>query len=374
MPGFNKACQAARSEYQKAHKAYREALSARRKARSNRRNAEREEDRARTARDKAKAERVNAEKKWDDKTDAIQADPTFGVAGVTAGVIPKNSEGPTDASGNAGPYPLSNGSSFSLWVKGDDAAVSQWHTEASNKLAETITLAQKAGDTRAEEAAAENRYQGAADKLQQARQAYDAANAQVTAAETASKNAEQKVKTDCNGQTSTSRLDGGELVIHPGVLPEDEKRVKGRIDGIPDKEKDGLRKVEMKDENGGDMSYTDPNNGKRMDGQIAGTYSWASKGVTMYDGSGPGLEETIKHEIGHHVYSSKLSIDAQKKWREFWDKDNNKLKSPRGKMPTGYAGVSASEGFAEVYEAYYDNENLDPETKAKLEELLGTIQ
>jgi len=58
----------------------------------------------------------------------------------------------------------------------------------------------------------------------------------------------------------------------------------------------------------------------------------------------PKWDEQIitNHEVGHHVWFTKLSVETQRSWTKFWATN-------RIEMPTQYAKTNTAEGFAESY-------------------------
>lgn len=371
---FTEDCQRERLRFQAAHNSWVQALDAVRAAREARHLAQRRSDEANRALREATEERTRAETAWDNQIAAISADPTFG-ANVDADFVPQ-STGSGQFTAIIGPFPLSNDSRNILRGAGDQQGLSAWQAAGDTALTETVRLAQEAEQARVEEAAREQVAQDAEQALDQAIRAFTAAEAARDQAKDALDTAKAAVDSECDGQTRTQPLDGGELVVEPGILPEDEARVTDKLDDIPDNQVDGLGGVTLLDEDGRQHVYLDPNDGTEVTIKVAGFY--VNGHITIYVGSGPSIphvEATIKHELGHHVYSTRLPLpDVQDRWDRFWNDGDNRLKSPRGKMPTGYAGQSASEGFAEVYEYYHDYpDRLDPDTRREIEEILRLI-
>lgn len=81
------------------------------------------------------------------------------------------------------------------------------------------------------------------------------------------------------------------------------------------------------------------------------------------------------HEFSHHVYFAVMRTEDIVDWNNWW-------KEHEGLMPRWYAKTSASEGWAECYSVRYvgkapvglgypENYVLDPEVKAKVEELMA---
>jgi len=84
-------------------------------------------------------------------------------------------------------------------------------------------------------------------------------------------------------------------------------------------------------------------------------------------------EDTLKHEIGHHVYFHRMTEAARIRWKQFFEQGTNGQMVPAGKMPTDYASENEIEGFAEAYRFLRDNETLNPDLKQLLEDLLGGL-
>ena len=368
---FSQECQAARGRLQAAYTALTQAFDALRSARIARRQAQRRADEANRALREATDERTRAEAAWDAHIAAIAADPTLG-ANVDADFVP-SSTGPGQFTITIGPFELSNGGRNILRGAGVQQDLSAWETAGAAALNETLRLARETEQACTEEAARRQVAQNAQQAADQADQAFAAAQAAKDQAKTALETARAAVDTACAGQTKTEPLNGGELTVDPGVLPEDEERVEDKLDDIPDDQLEGLDGVTLLDQEGREHVYVDPNDGTEVTIEVAGVYSGGY--ITIFGGTGPGIEETIKHEVGHHVYRRRLPAAGQDRWDRFWNAGDNRLKPPRGKMPTGYAGQSASEGFAEAYEYFHDYPGrLDPDTRREIAEILGLIQ
>jgi len=153
---------------------------------------------------------------------------------------------------------------------------------------------------------------------------------------------------------------GFELRVHPRVKKSDEKDVKDVLGRLPAKHKKGLGGITLKGKAKGGKKSS-----KGKHGVTAGDYDRRTKKINDYY---PPTVDTIKHEVGHHVYYEHLSKKQRKAWSDWWGKKANKKK-----MPNGYAKTHAREGWAEVYEYYYDKKKLDPTVKQKFEELIGAI-
>jgi DNA repair photolyase len=157
------------------------------------------------------------------------------------------------------------------------------------------------------------------------------------------------------GQGEGDRL---ELRCHPLVPDEKERRVKEILDRIPENHKRGLRRITLhvkqppQTEGGGGTA-----------GQRAADYTRDEKAIGHYH---PNEVASIKHEIGHHVYFDRLNAAARRRWERFFERN-------RAAMPTEYARTEAKEGFAEVYEFYYDRKDLDPAVKAEFETIIALV-
>jgi hypothetical protein len=362
MGDFTPACQVARDAYQAAYNDYLAARDAYIRAESALSRAVEALNQAQQRLDNAQDALDRANDAWEAHLTAVKSDPTLAVPGVEAGVAPPQT--PPDGAAIAGLFRARTPPNFSIWALGDPEPLDAWGDAANRALQKTVTLraaAQQAGDAVAqrttERDAAATAEQSARQIEQNARTARSQASATASAALA-------QVKTACAGQTATYPLDGGEIEVAPGILPEDEKAVRDRLDSLPDEEKEGLNKVDIQDELG-------PPSPAAAMGVVAGQYRVSSQRIQLFIFGHS--EKVVKHELGHHVYFDRLPETARERWRQFYGNGTNKQKVPAGKMPTGYATTDEQEGFAEVYEFLRDGKPLEPEVKQLIEELLREI-
>jgi hypothetical protein len=120
---------------------------------------------------------------------------------------------------------------------------------------------------------------------------------------------------------------------------------------VPPEHLEGIKSIDIKDRNSEYPDYLGcyyPEDQKiEIDaGTIEYTYARPKQQV----------RNCLKHEVGHHVYYTKLYADEKLEWSKLW-------KKYKRKMPTGYAQVSESEGFAECYACYFSSrrKRLKPE-------------
>jgi hypothetical protein len=159
--------------------------------------------------------------------------------------------------------------------------------------------------------------------------------------------------------------------------------------------------IKLEPQKGGEEVIDEDESGNEVKKALGGTYVGKPEDpdeqedvVTIYDWNKkdnffdtPQLMLLLKHEFGHRalrLLTDPKKTDAAGKtgkqlWDEFWGgktggKPNKDLVSKGGKMPKGYARRNASEGFAVCFELYFDDETLDPDTKAKLEEILKLLK
>jgi hypothetical protein len=363
---FTQACQSARQAMQNAWNVLTAAHDVAGNARAEVRAKERQQEQAKTARDDAQQAENTANAAWDAQIMAITSDPTFGVKDLEAGL----GEGEAGTAG-AGPFGTRAGGSLGLWARSEiSERLAEWHTHADRALQENTRLANAAAAATTARTAAEATYSTAQEALADASFALHTALLTVDQAETAHQASRTTVAAACAGQQSSAG-DDPEITIAPGVLPEDEQRIKDRLDSLPDAETDGLEEIDMTGEEGHEFTYTDENTDEEVTTTAGGTYG--GNDITINDVTGEKAEEIFKHEVGHHVYK-KMSDDTRQSWNDWYDDGNNSLKSPTGKMPTGYASRNPDEGFAECYEMFHDApERLNTETREKIRAILGRL-
>jgi hypothetical protein len=368
---FSAPCQAARNALQAAVNAY---LSARRTtsvAEFTRDRAVRDVDAARAIARNAEAARVVAAAAWQALVDRLTADPTF-----ATGIADARFVNPPAVAGLAGgelvgPLPLPDGTNRVLFGRDElPSILAAWRTAATNALAEDLRLKRAAEATAVDAAARAADLANAERLLADAERALTDARAAQDGVRTRAIDADRTVQATCSGEARKDTIDGTDFEVRPGVLPEDEETLRRLIGRIAGKEKTGLTSIELEDLEGAETSYVDPNTGATIAGRRSGQYSRAGRSIIVYDQD----EQVLKHEIGHHVYYQRLPADVRDEWERYWGTGNNKLKTPLGKMPTGYAGSEADEAFADVYEFFYDMPGaLDPETRDKIADLLRRI-
>ena len=363
---FTQACQAARTAMQNAWNAYGAASAAAAAARTEVSAKEREQGLAKEARVRAQQTENAANAAWDAQIMSITADPTLGVKDLEAGI----GEGAA-GTGGAGPFATRAGTDIGLWARSEfPERLSEWHALADQAMQENTRLARAASSATTRRVAAEAAYDAAQEALADASFELHKALIARDKAEAAFEASQAAVATACVGQSSTSG-DDPEILIAPGVLPEDEQRIKDRLESLPEVETDGLEEIEMTGEEGHEFSYTDENTEQKVTTTAGGTY--AGNDVTINDVTGEKAEEIFKHEVGHHVYE-KISDEARNAWNSWYETGQNTLKAPAGKMPTGYASRNADEGFAECYEMFHDHpDRLNDETREKIITILGGL-
>lgn len=361
MADFSLPCQKARQAYQQTLVDHKAAVQRRQRAHAKAKTAKADLDRKQAALTQAEVSMNQANQNWDGEVARIRTDPTLGVAEVQAGVLPQDPR-PAEATG-AGKFRARQIPAFSLWAKGGDQSLSHWLQQADllmnrlNKLRDTAIAA-----------AAEVARREAARDAGQVLHAAAKAKAKV-----ATQEAEQvfeqtvealaKIKRVCGKQRARHPFTGGgTIIIDPGVTPDNEKEVRDRLATLPKNETKGLKEIEMRN-----RSVPDP---KNPNGVIAGRYGAGNIELNEFGHK----EDTLKHEVGHHVYLHHFPEKVQLEWDAFFNAGDNGKKRPVGKMPTGYATTNPSEGFAEAYEFLRDNKPLDPDLKILLEKLLGEIK
>lgn len=305
--------------------------------------------------------RDHANQTWDAAVTRVRRDPSLGVAGVTAGILPQDPK-PEGATG-AGLFEARLIKDFSLWSTGSDSPLSDWLQVADTAMRQLRKLAKTARDAEAVVVPLEAARDIAKNK-------HDVADARVQAAVKDSEKAWNrsvealaKVIRTCGSQKGRYPIAGGGRVeVDPGVPIKDEKAVIDRLASLPKGETKDLDKVSLRD-----RVVPDRDKPGRV---TAGTYIDKEIDLNTFGHE----EETLKHEVGHHVYFRHLNESARLEWEAFYKTGDNGKKQPVGKMPTGYASTKASEGFAEVYEFLRDNKPLDPDVKRLLEKLLKKLK
>lgn len=363
MAEFSEACQMARTAYQAELDQYNIRVGEHRQAKRDLRQRSEELDQARQRLADAEAVLAAANNAWDAHTDGVRAGPDLGVPNVEAGVQPPDA--PPAGAAVAGIFQSRQPPNFNAWAAGSAADLSAWQAAADAALQTAIDLRDVAvaaeavvAQRQAELAAAEAAEQAAREAEQNANAAKMEAKGRVTLARA-------QVLNVCGEETASGPIGGGgEFKVDPGVLPDDERRVRDRLESLPDEETDGIREVNLLDELG-------PTSSVVPEGFVSGNYSPILQRINLFISNH--LESTLKHEVGHHVHLNRLSDAARARWKAFYETGDNGKKEPEGKMPTDYATVDDGQGFAEVYEHLRDDKALDPEVKRLIEDLLAEL-
>jgi hypothetical protein len=81
----------------------------------------------------------------------------------------------------------------------------------------------------------------------------------------------------------------------------------------------------------------------------------------MADSSDEQFKTTVYHEVGHHTYRQ-ISVEAKQSWFRVWATE---------KMPTRYASVNESEGFAENYAFINAKKTISPSVNKWFKKYVG---
>jgi len=361
MPDFSPQCQAARDAYQAATEAYRAARDAHLASQAAARRALDALNQAQQRLNDAQAALAQAEADWDAHTNGVRAAPALGVAGVEAGVQPP--QAPPAGAAVAGLFFTRVAPNFHIWALGDAAPRSAWLAAADASMQQGNRLKAAAEQAQARLAQATAAHADAVRAEAGARAAEQAAADARTQASAAASAALAQIAAACAGETASQPFgDDGEFQVDPGVLPEDEEKVRERLESLPEEETEGLEEIELQEELGSQSEDG---------GIVAGQYTVGSQTVELFLGGHN--ERVLKHEVGHHVYYHRMDDAARERWDRFYAQGSHSQQVPAGKMPTGYAATAAREGFAEVYEYYRDGLPLDPEVRQLIEELLAGL-
>ncbi len=215
---------------------------------------------------------------------------------------------------------------------------------------------------RERERRAEEDFQRVADRIGAA--SYSRALEASIAATDARVAAEDVVREKCGDQVLVVDLGGGlRMRVEPHVDPTQQKAVEEVLrDRIPPEDKDGLDWIRLHGEPADEPSVvTDELTGEQREIKSAGSYTRERRAID--DWSPPGVG-TIEHQVGHHVFHHKLTAEQRRAWQDFWNRRVNKF-------PTDYSKVSNGEGFAEAYEFFRNNRDLDDEIRRAMERLVG---
>lgn len=369
MPGFSAECQLARAAYETADAAWLQAIRTKNAAKSRKENAELVHRRALDELNAAINTLNDLESQWDAIINSVRTDPTLATQFIVAEF---RQQGPIPSGGEAiGPFPVRNQPNHALIGLAEvSSALKDWANKGSRILSSLVGIVDSA---RKAKVIADDKlavFDQAQNSLDDATKAFDQAESSLQAAKQAYDAAESEVKSKCSGQSDQSKHGGIDMEICPGTLQKDEQELKDTLDRIPDKEKKGLTRVRIIDGPGHKFEWEDANTQKKIPTTAAGTYGGGE--IDIYHGGSFAGPRTIKHEIGHHVYSI-LSDASRKKWDDFWLQGNNKLQTPLGKMPTDYSSRNSDEGFAESYQRYRCGGVLDPETRKMMQDILEAI-
>lgn len=215
---------------------------------------------------------------------------------------------------------------------------------------------------RERERRAEEDFQRVADRFGTA--SYSRALQASIAATDARKAAEDVLREKCDDQVLVVDLGSGlRMRVEPHVDPAEQKDIEEVLrDKIPPADKDGLDWIRLQGEPKQEPStVTDERTGETREIKLAGSYNRERKVID--DWYPPGVS-TIKHELGHHVFHHKLTAEQRRAWQDFWKRNVERF-------PTDYAKVNSGEGFAEAYEFFRNNRDLDDEIRRAMERLVG---
>jgi hypothetical protein len=358
---FSPACQAARLVYQRAMTAYFAARADHLRAIADHRTAVDELGRARQQLDRAQAALIRANDAWDGQTRTVETAPALGVPNVEAGVVRSPEPPPADVA-IAALFHARIEPNFSIYAAGDAPALNIWQRAADAALQSNANLRAAALGSVADLAREAAQHAAAVTAETAARQSEQNAAAIRSEASARGSAALAEVLKVCAGQVANHPLGGGgEIHVGPAVLPDDEARLREKLDSLPDAETEGLDMVEVREESS-EMAG---------DGHCAGNYRPSSRAIRLFMLGHD--ERVLKHEVGHHVYFNRLSATAVARWKQFYADGSHHHPQPVGQMPTAYAATGDGEGFADVYEYYRDGKRLHPEVQRLMEELLGEL-
>ena len=192
----------------------------------------------------------------------------------------------------------------------------------------------------------------------------DQATADLEQAERAKQEAEQRLG-ECAEQSKTVTLEGFEFEVYGRVKPHQEAEILEVLGRIPARHKRGLRKITLRAKPSGQPeTVIEERTGARVLVEPAGEYDLESRSITQWY---PPNASTVKHEIGHHVFYQLLSEQQRTEWQNFWNQHREQIPRDHGKR-------NHWEGFAVVYEAYFDDQGkLPPVVREKIRTLLDGI-
>ena len=170
----------------------------------------------------------------------------------------------------------------------------------------------------------------------------------------------------CGNEILTVSLAGGGRVNQePGVSNAGLEKILELIRRkIPERDLQGLDDLTLSDDPPPERErWVDDSGGRRKLKRYRpeGNYSIGERDIVVWPTSN---EETVKHEIGHHVYYHRLSVEQRQTWDRYWAANQDR-------MPTEYARQDAQEGFAEAYEFFRNGKTLDEGIRSVIGELAG---
>ena len=183
-------------------------------------------------------------------------------------------------------------------------------------------------------------------------------------ADRAKKEAEERLG-ECAEQSKTATLDEFEFEVFGRVKPHQEQEILEILGRIPAGHKRGLRKITLRPKPSSQPEpVLDERTGARVLVEPAGEYDRGSRSIVQWY---PPNASTMKHEIGHHVFYQRLTEQQRTDWQNFWEQHREQIPRDHGKR-------NYWEGFAVVYEVYFDNrEKLPPAVREKMKPLLEGI-
>ena len=278
---------------------------------------------------------------WDDYMEELLVNPTFSIKGVTANFQLRTIKTKlTDVV--VGSFPVRDKKAHVLVRSGGESmAQNKWDVKASKALAESLKLQKAANEAKKD-------YETKKAKVEALRKELSEAIKQIESAKVARSKAEAEVLKICGSQKRTIKVNETIVQIDAGFLPSEQEKVIEAFKSLPKSEVKDLKKISLLNQKGKTLRYIDPNTQKEIVSNVQAFYDPLTMGIFYFGPSFQKQERAIKHEVGHLVFP-RLKGFGQTIWKNFWEKGQNKLKVPKGKMPSGYAGRTAEEGFAECY-------------------------
>jgi hypothetical protein len=144
-------------------------------------------------------------------------------------------------------------------------------------------------------------------------------------------------------RTEEARKRSKEPVNIKGKTPENYMKINNITKSIPDEYTTGLDVQVLNDDEFEAQrgEFLSPN----KYGKVVATYYNGEEGtgrIIVRDSQMDNSEVVVRHEIGHHIFETKIDGATRNSWEAFWG-DNNI------EMPNDYARVNSNEGFAESY-------------------------